>query len=158
MKLIGACTVLLGGLYVWLQYIFAQRRELALVRDLVAALESLESAIRWKNLPVPEGLRALSQREIAGKYFAAVADMLKSDFTLQDAWNSVFSRLHGEASLIMCHMEWSGDARRIEGALHYTAQELTRLYEAQRQSLRQKERLYAAMALSGAGLLIIVLI
>ncbi|MBO4854620.1 MAG: hypothetical protein J5482_05745 [Oscillospiraceae bacterium] len=158
MKVIGACTVLSGGLYFWLQFLSVQRRELALVRDLISALESLESAIRWKSIPVPAGLRELAEREISGKYFAAVADMVQSGFTLQQAWINAFSLLNGEMSAVMCRMEWSGDLQRIEGSLHYTAQELTRLFEARRQALRQKERLYAAMALSGAGLLIIVLI
>ena len=158
MKVIGACTVLLGGVYLWLQFVSIQRRELALVRDLIAAVESLESAVRWKNLPVPAGLRELATREISGKYFAAASDMLKSNFTLQDAWNSVFSVLGGEISTVMCRMEWSGDAQKIEGALHCTAEELTKVLEMRRQALRQKERLYAAMALSGAGVLIIILI
>ena len=56
--------------------------------------------------------------------------MVKSDFTLQEAWNSAFAVLPREISTVMCHMEWSGDAQRIQGALGYTAQELARIYTA----------------------------
>ncbi len=157
MKLPGAVLVLLGAFAFFGEYSHALRRELALIRDLSGALTQLAGEIRWKMLSLPEGIRRLSQRKASGHYFTEIVRKLESNIPLQDAWNSVFSALPGTIAVILCGLEWGGDIRRQEAAILYAARQMTELCESRRETLRQREKLCAAAALSGAGLLVMIL-
>ena len=158
MKIPGVVMVFVGGFSLFLQYSRTLRQEMSLIRDLISALELLESGIRWKKLPLPQGIRELSARKVSGKYFAQVSENMVGESTLQSAWNDIFSKFQPEIADILCAVEWSGDSQQIQGSLQYTAQQLMELYRSKESSLHQREKLCAAAALSGAGLLVIILI
>ena len=158
MKLAGAVMVLLGGVAAFVNYSRTQRRQLRLVRDISAALTQLAGEIRWRNLSIPQAIDHLCDRKISGPYFGEIADLMKSNMTLQESWQSVFSHLPTEMAEILFALEWGGDAERQEKSILYAAGQMTELSRTSGESLRQREKLCAAAALSGAGLLIVILV
>ncbi len=157
MKLTGAVLVLLGGITVFWSYSRALRRELALIRDLAGALTQLAGEIRWKMIPLPEGIRHLTNRRESGKFFSDIVILLESNTTLQEAWRSEFTTLSPSISDILCAIEWGGDLIRQEGSILYAASQMTELGESKKDALQQREKNCAAAALSAAGLLVMIL-
>ena len=157
MKLAGTVLILLGSLGGFLGYSIAQRQEINLLRDIIAALGALESSIRWKKLPLPDGIRALASRQISGGYFAEIVNLMTGGETLQNAWNSVFYTINPEAADILCRMEWQGDTEQIQGGLRHCVEQLAARQTERQNSLHQREKLCGAAALSAAGMLIILL-
>ena len=157
MKLAGTALILLGSLGGFLGYSIAQRQELNLLRDIIAALGTLESSIRWKKLPLPDGIRELAARQISGNYFAEIDHLVTGGSTLQKAWNKVFREIDPESADILCRMEWQGDTEQIEGCLRHCAEQLKAQQTERQSSLHQRERLCGAATLSAAGILIILL-
>lgn len=157
MKTAGAVLVLLGGFATYWEFSRTQRRQLALIRDLAAALTQLAGEIRWKLLPLPEAINQLCGREISGSFFEMIQESMQSGNTLQFAWEQSARRLSTEISDILCRMEWGGDLARQEGSILYAAQQLTELGERKQDTLRQREKLCAAAALSVAGILVLIL-
>ena len=157
MKPAGAVLVLLGGFIVFWEFSRTQRRQLALIRDLAAALTQLAGEIRWKLLPLPDAIRNLSGRKLSGEFFRKILNSLESGYTLQNAWYMAFQDLPAEAGGILLHMEWGGDVPQQEGSIMYAARQMTELGEKKQSALRQREKLCAAAALSAAGLLVLIL-
>ena len=157
MKALGAVLVLLGGVIVFLDFSLTQRRQLALIRDIAAALTQMAGEIRWKLLPLPEAIRHLEERKISGKYFGEIHRSLKGGNTLQNSWEHTFRSFSSEMGGILLSMEWGGDIQRQEASILYAARQLTELGERKAETLRQREKLCAAATLSTTGLLVLIL-
>ena len=157
MKFTGIALILVGCLYICYQFSRTCQRQQALLWDLAIALELLESSIRWKKLPLPDGIRELAARQISGKYFAEIDHLVTGGSTLQKAWNKVFREIDPESADILCRMEWQGDTEQIEGCLRHCAEQLKARQTERQSSLHQRERLCGAATLSAAGILIILL-
>ena len=92
MKLLGAALILCGAALQCHALLGARRQERAALRELSAALESLERGIRASLTPLP---RLLGQRG-AGKYadafFADVLAQLENGTPLPDGWREAAAR------------------------------------------------------------------
>ena len=157
MKPFGAALVLLGGFAVYWEFSRTQRRQLALIRDLAAALKQLAGEIRWKLLPLPEAITHLCDRRISGMFFQKISQLVESGTTLQNAWELAFRDLPVEIGGILLRMEWGGDLARQEGSVLYAARQMTELGEKKQDALHQRQKLCAAAAMSAAGLLVLIL-
>ncbi len=157
-RITGAALILAGGAMAYLRYVGAARREVELLRDVIAALEQLAGEIRWKKLPLPDGIEALSEGRISAPYFAEVTRGVKSGITLQKAWRNTFSRYPGECGEILGHLELDGDSKRIVGALGQGAEALRSILGERRGSMAQRLRLCAAGIFSAAGVLVVILL
>ncbi len=157
-KAAGTVLVLLGGWGVWRQYTGALRRETALLRDLAAALSLLAGEIRWRRIPLPQGIGQLSGRKQAGPYFSRVCRMIESGYTLQNAWEKVFAEIPWPWASILCRMEWTGDSLQLQRSLLWTAERLGELEKDGSGALHRRSQLCAAAAASAAGLLVLILL
>jgi len=158
MKPVGALMVMLGGVAVFFVFSSAQRRQLAYIRDLAAALTQLAGEIRWKLLPLPEAIRHLCDRKLTGTLFREIHNSLESGSTLQYAWIGAVQNFPGEVRDILLPMEWGGDIKQQEESVLYVARQMRELGEKRASALRQREKLCAAAALSATGLLVLILV
>ena len=123
------------------------------------ALSAMETGIRWQRRPMPQLLAQLAQRPVCGTYFDAVREMLQSDMPLQIAWNRTFSRIpDAETAEVLRRMELGGDETRLLTQLEDARQALTTLAARWAREDAQDRRVAGALALSAAGLLVILLI
>ena len=107
----------------------------------------------------PQLLAQLAQRPVCGTYFDAVREMLQSDMPLQIAWNKTFSRIpDAETAEVLRRMELGGDETRLLTQLEDARQVLTTLAARWAREDAQDRRVAGALALSAAGLLVILLI
>ncbi len=158
-KLPGALLILLGGCLVCLNQRRAVRMEIGLLRELTAALESIETLIRWQKETLPRAILRQCQRPLCGGMFKAVLENVESGNALHDSWKEVFSwSSTTDVAEILCHIELQGDEEQITGNLRAAEQGLERLRQEKMARRRQSEKLCTALVLSGAGLAIIVLI
>lgn len=157
MKLLGAVCILLGGCWSYFSYLIAQRRALALLWDTSEALELLKSSVRWKKIPVPQGIAQLSRRDPSGVYFKKVLEYLESNMPLQQAWCNGFSDFPGESGDAIRAMEWGGDEAQVLGALSYLSRFIRAQGEVQREELRRRQKLSAVATLCLSGMLIVIL-
>ena len=155
----GAVLVLAAAVLGLWRYGGQRRRRRTLVWALAAAVGEMESAIRWQQTPMPALLDGLTERETVGTYFRETADMVQGGMPLQCAWEKTFGNIpDGEAGEILLRLRLGGDRERLVGALGRTREELEALYRRRCREDGQKNRVTAAAALCGAGLVIILLI
>ena len=155
----GAVLVLAAAVLGLWRYGVQRRQRRTLLWALAAAVGEMESAIRWQQMPMMALLEGLAERETVGTYFRDTADMVQGGIPLQCAWEQVFSGItDGETGEILLRLTLSGDRERLVGALGRTREELEELYRRRCREDGQKNRVTAAAALCGAGLVIILLI
>ncbi len=158
-KFFGALLILLGGFLSCLYQHRAVRTEICLLRELTAALESMETAIRWQKKPLPRTIMQQCDRPLCGEIFRDVLENMESGTTLQLSWEQSFKRnTASDIAEIMGQVELQGDEQQITGNLRAAAHGLMQLLQEKKAQRQQREKLYMAVVLSGAGLAIIVLI
>lgn len=155
-KLPGAVCLLTAAVWVVLTALRQQRQHTALLWELAAALETMAAAIRWQGKPLPDILASLAAYPAAGPYFRRISRLLAEGTPLCRAWQQVLSAVP-EADAASA-LELSGDEKQLTDTLLYAAQQLKRRCEQRREQQRQNAKLWCAGALSGAGLLMILLI
>lgn len=158
-KLLGGGLILLGTGWLCRRESRRGRRETERLHQLVAALEQMAVYIRTQQRTLPWLLRQEAGRPLAGPLFCAVLEELEAGQALQAAWERAFSSLTPpEAGQVMQRVSLRGDEARITGSLLAAAGQLTELARSREQNRRQREQLLWTAALSGAGLLVILLI
>ena len=158
-KLAGAALIVAGAVWCCAARRRRQRQRLTLAQALAQALSAMETGIRWQRRPMPQLLAQLAQRPVCGLYFDAVREMLQSDMPLQIAWNRTFSRIpDAETAEVLRRMELGGDETRLLTQLEDARQALTTLAARWAREDAQDRRVTGALALSAAGLLVILLI
>lgn len=158
-KLAGAALIVAGAVWCCAARRRRQRQRLTLAQALAQALSAMETGIRWQRRPMPQLLAQLAQRPVYGLYFDAVREMLQSDMPLQIAWNRTFSRIpDAETAEVLRRMELGGDETRLLTQLEDARQALTTLAARWAREDAQDRRVTGALALSAAGLLVILLI
>lgn len=158
-KLFGALLILSGGFWACFYQCRSVRTEICLLQELTAALESMETAIRWQKIPLPRTIMQQSDRPLCGETFANILKDMESGFTLQKSWIKEFRRnISADIAEILCRIELQGDEEQITGNLRAAIQGLVHLRQEKEARRREREKLYMAVVLSGAGLAIIVLI
>lgn len=158
-KLLGGGLVLLGTGWLCWRESRRRRRETERLHALAAALEQMAVCIRTQQRTLPWLLRREARRALAGPLFCAVLEGLEAGQALQAAWEKAFGSLTPpEAGQLMQRVSLQGDEARITGGLLAAAGQLTELARSREQARRQQEQLLWTAALSGAGLLVILLI
>ena len=155
-KLLGASLIAAAALWVFTAQLRTRNRQTQLLQELAAALDTMAAAIRWQRMAMPDILASLKRYPLAGPYFQKIEKQLRQGIPLQEAWHRMFSTLAVGGELLTA-LELTGDEEKLTAALLYTAQQLKDCCQRRRQEQRQGTKLWLAGALSGAGLLIILL-
>lgn len=158
-KLLGCALLCAGGAMLCVQRITAARQELRLLRELAAALESIEMLIRWQKLPLPRAIALQKDRPLCGDKFGQICNLLQSGNALHSVWNKVFSHFNSaDMKEIVCHIEWSGDEEQLTGNLRYVAQQLRALAQEIAEGKAQREKLWIALSTAAVGVVVIILL
>ncbi len=155
-KLLGAALIAAAALWVFTAQLRNRKRQTQLLQELAAALDTMAAAIRWQRMAMPDILASLRRYPLAGPYFQKIEKQLRQGIPLQEAWHRMFSTLAVGGELLTA-LELTGDEEKLTAALLYTARQLKDCCQRRRQEQRQGTKLWLAGALSGAGLLIILL-
>ena len=155
-KLLGASLIAAAALWVFTAQLRTRNRQTQLLQELAAALDIMAAAIRWQRMAMPDILASLKRYPLAGPYFQKIEKQLRQGIPLQEAWHRMFSTLAVGGELLTA-LELTGDEEKLTAALLYTARQLKDCCQRRRQEQRQGTKLWLAGALSGAGLLIILL-
>ena len=155
-KLLGASLIAAAALWVFTAQLRTRNRQTQLLQELAAALDTMAAAIRWQRMAMPDILASLKRYPLAGPYFQKIEKQLRQVIPLQEAWHRMFSTLAVGGELLTA-LELTGDEEKLTAALLYTARQLKDCCQRRRQEQRQGTKLWLAGALSGAGLLIILL-
>ena len=155
-KLLGAALIAAAALWVFTAQLRTRKRQTQLLQELAAALDTMAAAIRWQRMAMPDILVSMERYPLAGPYFQKIEKQLRQGIPLQEAWHCMFSTLSVGGELLTA-LELTGDEEKLTAALLYTAQQLKDCCQRRRQEQRQGTKLWLAGALSGAGLLIILL-
>ena len=155
-KLLGAALIAAAALWVFTAQQRTRNRQTQLLQELAAALDTMAAAIRWQRMAMPDILASLKRYPLAGPYFQKIEKQLRQGIPLQEAWHRMFSTLAVGGELLTA-LELTGDEEKLTAALLYTARQLKDCCQRRRQEQRQGTKLWLAGALSGAGLLIILL-
>ena len=155
-KLLGASLIAAAALWVFTAQLRTRNRQTQLLQELAAALDTMAAAIRWQRMAMPDILASLKRYPMAGPYFQKIEKQLRQGIPLQEAWHRMFSTLAVGGELLTA-LELTGDEEKLTAALLYTARQLKDCCQRRRQEQRQGTKLWLAGALSGAGLLIILL-
>ena len=155
-KLLGASLIAAAALWVFTAQLRTRNRQTQLLQELAAALDTMAAAIRWQRMAMPDILVSMERYPLAGPYFQKIEKQLRQGIPLQEAWHRMFSTLSVGGELLTA-LELTGDEEKLTAALLYTARQLKDCCQRRRQEQRQGTKLWLAGALSGAGLLIILL-
>ena len=155
-KLLGASLIAAAALWVFTAQLRTRNRQTQLLQELAAALDTMAAATRWQRMAMPDILASLRRYPLAGPYFQKIEKQLRQGIPLQAAWHRMFSTLAVGGELLTA-LELTGDEEKLTAALLYTARQLKACCQRRRQEQRQGTKLWLAGALSGAGLLIILL-
>ena len=155
-KLLGAALIAAAALWVFTAQLRTRNRQTQLLQELAAALDTMAAAIRWQRMAMPDILASLKRYPLAGPYFQKIEKQLRQGIPLQEAWHRMFSTLAVGGELLTA-LELTGYEEKLTAALLYTARQLKDCCQRRRQEQRQGTKLWLAGALSGAGLLIILL-
>lgn len=156
-KLLGAVLIAGAALRLFAACTRQRRREVQLLGELAAALETMASVIRWQKRTLPDILSALEGYPLAGKYFWNVRNIMESGIPLQTAWKQTFFSFDAGKD-VLSQLELSGDEEKLTGSLLHGAAQLRNLCRQREETRRQDTKLYLAGLLSAAGGLIILLI
>lgn len=158
-KLMGALLIFTAGGSLLVQLSRQRSHEMRFLSDMAAAMEQMESAIRFRCLPMPELLREQANRTYCGKYFLLVIHYMESGSTLQASWvESVRSIPWPQAKTVLLSLELTGDARRICENLRACARSLRELLRREQEEKREKQKMTLALTASACGLLVILLL
>lgn len=158
-KLMGALLIFAAGGSLLAQLSRQRSREMRFLSDMAAALEQMESAVRFRRLPMPELLREQASRTYCGKNFFQVIQYMESGNTLQASWvESVRTIPWPQAKTALLSLELTGDVRRICENLRACARSLRELLHRQRAEQREKQKTTLALTASACGLLVILLL
>ena len=129
------------------------------LRELCAALEGIEAAIRWKKLPLPRAIGLQEERTLCGKSFAAVKRNVESETPLQAAWEKQIQEdFPPDIAEILCRVEWGGDETQLLGNLRYAAEQLQTMAGEKAQQQAATERLSIVLSASAVALVVIILL
>ena len=163
-KLLGAVCILGAGGWVWRRGAAERRRSLDALADVIALLERMGQEIRLRRTGLPRLLEALSRgrtAEVRG-FCGAVAAAMDRDAPLGESWRSAAEDLpldpEERRALASLGEALQGDEESVCKAISLTNQSLRKSLEEARNRRAERERRAGALWLSGAALLVILLI
>lgn len=158
-KIPGAVLILAGAFLLYFYRCRSLRKEVQILKELQAALEDMETMVRWKKIPLPQAMKRQTQRPLCGICFSSALKMMKGGVPLQDAWErGLRESVSPYIREILCRIEWNGDEQQIIGNLRAAQKALIRLSREKEAERLQREKISLALMFSGAGLMILILI
>lgn len=164
LKLLGSLCILGGGILARYFQAAERRREMDTLSDLLWALRRMAEEIRMARTPMPLLLERLSQGcgETAGAFFRAAADAVRRGESLGTAWRREAEKLPlsgvSAAALAELGEDLCGDEENICKAISLVIYSLAKDAEERTRRRPEEARQSAALWLSGAALLVILLI
>lgn len=164
MKLLGSICVLLGGALLVFRQINERHRRRETLGDLISALRQMAEELRVFRYPLPQLLERAEQGrngEVSA-FFSAVSDGLKAGEDLQLCWRKAAEYLDlppRETKLLSAAAEtMHGDEESACNGISLVTQELEKCAQKWDERLADDNKRTAALAFSGAALLVILLI
>ncbi len=165
-RLLGALLIFGGGGGVAALALRRRRRELDTLGELLYALHRLEREIRAEGRGLREIFFALAEDAAgeAGAFFAALLRLWQEapEMTLSRHWDTACETLSLPEEGRRCWRELgrrlSGDGESVKKGLTLAAEELAALQESLKRELPEQRRVVAALSLSGAVILTVLLL
>ena len=163
-KVVGSALVLLGGVLARQLHLAERRRGLEALREVTAALRQMADAIRMARTPLPALLDALAlgRGEAVGDFFRAAAQAARRGGDLRRTWETAAEELPlcpaDRAALRELAGSLQGDEESVCRAINLVTGQLARSMEEQTRRRPEEEKRATALCLSGAALLVILLI
>lgn len=160
LKLLGSLCILGGGVLARYFQAAERRREMDTLSDLLWALRRMAEEIRMARTPMPLLLERLSQGcgETAGAFFQEVSAAARRGESLGDAWRQAAGTLPDAPVLAELGDDLCGDEESICKAISLVIYTLAKDSEERTRRRPEEARQSAALWLSGAALLVILLI
>jgi len=161
-RLTGCLLVMCGGFMGMFLQVRERRRRAEALRSVTEALRRATEEIRMRRTPLPRLMERLSASvggEV-GRCFAEMSAGIQKGDSPEVVWQMEVERLPllTEDKNSLRELEWQGDEEKICNGILLAIQRLTRSEEVQRQSAPQETKRSAALWVSGAALLMILLI
>lgn len=163
-KLLGAACILGAGAWAWRRGLAERRRELDTLADLIALLDRMAEEIRLRRTSLPRLLGTLGRDRTADvrAFCTSVASSLARGAPLGQSWRSAAEALplrrEDQQALAAMGDALQGDEENICKAISLTNKSLRKDLELTRDRRQETEKRSAALWLSGAALLVILLI
>lgn len=157
-KLLG-CTLILSAAALFLCRRLRERHTAsAAVEELACTMDRIATAIRWQETPLPEALAACQTLPYTGLFFRKITEYLKREVPLQEAWTEAFSTIDPMARDVLCSLSLQGDREHLLRQFHHAAQQLQKRHTQLQDARRSANKLTCGAVLSGAAMLMILLL
>lgn len=158
-RFLGAVLLMGAGFGLFLQISCRRKKDIEWIEDLAAALEEMESVIRFRRMPLPDLLLIESSRMKCGTLFLSVWEHLERNIPLQDAWKKTMQEIHDNTVReCVVSLELGGDMQRITENLQYTAKRLRQILLQRLTDRHQQQKTTLALTISAFSLLVILLL
>lgn len=162
-KLLGSLCVFTAGGMVWYLRRRERRNRRTLLRDLISALERMETEIRLNQTPLPQLFRGLAQTgDLGAELFHQAAQAVEHGASLPEVWQQAVASLplsDGDALVLSTlaerlQDEYSNACKAVSLVSQHLHSSLSQL-EKQRP---EEEKRATALCFSAAALTVILLI
>ena len=159
MKLVGAILLLGAALEVRRGVLRRLEEWIAAGEELCLALDRLHRGVYRLRRPLPELLTVCAgAAERTGAFWAAVAAGMAERRAFPEIWQGALELLPPPYDTLMAPAGQALTAGEREDLIHLTREEVYRAVQEGRRRLGERRRLATALCLSGALLLIVVLL
>ena len=164
LTLLGSACVLGGGILARYVQMAERRREMDTLSDLLWALRRMAEEIRMARTPLPLMLERLASGcgPEAGAFFRAAASAAKQGERLPEAWKQAAEALPlpeaDRMAVAALGEDLHGDEETICKAISLVTYQLTKALEESLRRKPEEDKRTAAVCLSGAALLVILLL
>ena len=164
LKLLGCVCILGGGVLARCVQTAERRREMDTLSDLLWALRRMADEIRMARTPLPLMLERLASGcgPEAGAFFRAAASAAKQGERLPEAWKQAAEALPlpeaDRMAVAALGEDLHGDEETICKAISLVTYQLTKALEESLRRKPEEDKRTAAVCLSGAALLVILLL
>lgn len=158
-RLLGSGMIILALVI----YLYEERHRInqhnQMIADSLAAVESMETAVRWEKSTLPDTIQEQGHRKYIGEYFQEICMQLQNGIPLQEAWETVLSRIKpARISQILCVISLSGDSVALKQQFSCAFDEIKTFQAQERERQAAGQKLKRATAISAAAVLIILLL
>lgn len=162
LKILGSVCILIAGGVVRSGCLRACRREMNLLRDLIAALEEIRNEIRLNRTPMPRILNRIEKRSSgdSAAFFRAVSSSTAESLSL--AWETEATALplreEDVRAVVGMGKKLSGDEETICNGISLVCSQLQRTLSERQAKMEEVDKRNTALCFSASALLIILLI
>lgn len=162
-KLLGSACILSGGVLAVWQALMERRRRQDTLAELMIALRRMAEEIRMLRTPLPRLLEDLAaETGNAAAFFSVVSAGAKREEHLTEVWRQAAEALplpeKERRAVAAVGDSLHGDENMVCNGISLAIYELTKSAEEWDEQRSEEEKRTAALCLSGAALLVILLI